>query len=157
MRGERENKCHHESLGYWETRAGGTGIRRKIITSVFFRERTCNEENESEIVQKTKEGDIRASFVGHGCTATCFWVMEAGENRRSITRPATSPLIHFHLLHPHSEMPTELPYAADAEDSLSYDELQVRLRLSNQVADSADTLFSRSSASNTKRRYHSRT
>ena len=43
-RRERENKCHHESLGYWETRAGGAGIRKKIITSVVFRERFCSEE-----------------------------------------------------------------------------------------------------------------
>lgn len=26
-------------------------------------------------------------------------------------------------------MPTELPYAADAEESLSYDELEVRVRI----------------------------
>ena len=51
----RENKCHHESLGYWETRTDGRGIRRKIITSVVFDKSACSEENGSENVQKMKQ------------------------------------------------------------------------------------------------------
>ena len=73
VREERENKCHHKSLGYWETRTDGTGIWRKIITSVVLRKRTCNKENESDIVQKMRQEMRHASFVGHGCPAVCFW------------------------------------------------------------------------------------
>lgn len=90
--------------------------------------------NGLEIEQKMEEETVLASFVGHGSPAMCFWVMEDEENLRSITRQGRNPRIP-HPLPPsppltptHPKMPTELPYAADAEDSLSYDELQVRLR-----------------------------
>lgn len=36
---------------------------------------------------------------------------------------------HHHHHHQPTSMPTELPYAADAEDSLQYDELEVRSSL----------------------------
>ena len=90
VREERENKCHHKSLGYWETRTDGTGIRRKIITSVVLRKRACGGGNESDIVQKTRQEMGRASFVGHGCPTRCFWVVEGEESRRSITRRSPS-------------------------------------------------------------------
>jgi len=50
-----------------------------------------------------------------------------GDEERPEVDHSTVTRFHFH--HPHPNMPTELPYAADAEDSLSYDELQVSLCL----------------------------
>jgi len=82
--------------------------------------------------------------------------MEGEESHRSISAPK-SFLTHSHFYQPHLKMPTELPYAADAEDSLSYDELQVWLHLSKVFVGSADAQVSRCSASNIRRRYHSRT
>ena len=75
---------------------------------------------------------------------------------RSCAR-ANPLLIHFHFHHLHSKMSTDLPYAADAEDSLSYDELEVRLHLLKESINSAYARASRSFASNTRRRYRSRT
>ena len=81
VREERENKCHHESLRYWETRTDGTGIRKKIITSVVLRKRTCSEENGSDVAQEMRQEVGCTSFVGHGYPATCFWVMGDEERR----------------------------------------------------------------------------
>ena len=129
VRGERENKCHHESLGHWETRRGGTGIKKRTITSFFLRERAYKGENQKNW-QEMKQKIERASFVGHGCPTMCF----SGDGKMERTarvdhcagRDSSSSSSHSHH-HLHlSSMPTELPYAADAEDSLSYDELQVR-------------------------------
>ena len=71
--------------------------------------------------------------------------------RNQLPHPASTPTATK------PKMPTELPYAADAEDSLSYDELQVRLlSLKWRFVGCADVRSFRSSASNTRRRYRSR-
>jgi len=70
------------------------------------------------------------------------------------SRAQTSPLL---IHHPRPKMPTELPYAADAEDSLSYDELQVSPHPLKEFVGSANTRSRRCSVSNTRGRYHSRT
>ena len=88
-------------------------------------------------------------------SAMVLWVMEGEESRGSITFP--NPLIHSHLHQSHPNMPTELPYAADAEDSLSYDELQVCILLLQVFIDSADTQSFRCFASSTRGRWRSPT
>ena len=156
VRGGRENKCHHESLGYWETRTGARGIWRKIITSFFFHKRACGE-NGSENVQKMEQETGRASFVGHGCSVVRFWVMgEAEGSHGSITRPGSLSPAPTSISHD-PEMPTDLPYAADAEDSLSYDELQVRPHLLNEFVGSSDFQSPRCSVSSIRGRYPSHT
>jgi hypothetical protein len=50
-------------------------------------------------------------------------------------------------------MPTDLPYAADAEISLSYDELEVTRYIASKVH--YLSLFDRFCAYNTGRRWHS--
>ena len=121
-REERENKCHHESLGYWETRTDGRGIRRKIITSVVFDKSACSKENGSENVQKMKQRRYVPASSAMATQRCVFGRWEKGTVGRSRARVLSHP---FPLTRQRPTMSTELPYAADAEDSLSYDELQV--------------------------------
>jgi len=74
-----------------------------------------------------------------------WWRVREENRHRSITRPAEPfphPLPLLSLLpFTHPNMSTEVPYAADAEDSLSWDELQVlRLQYQKEVSQSHVTV-----------------
>ena len=109
---------------------------------------------ESENERKIKRDIERASFVCHGA----FLDDGRGWREPQVDHCARSSSVFtvFHFHHHHPKMPTELPYAADAEDSLSYDELDVRPHSLKWFVGCADARSFRCSASNTGRRYHSR-